>query len=199
MENNKEFSESILRFTRCEKALADYFTYILDDFKHVVRIWFRKKTRCLIFDRLIRRESCKMMPQLFPAARCFMSAGKTEIIWGKLHYANQFMPRIHSQEWRKSVLSPWNADLMQFCCKAVNSACKKNNRKVKNHQSLKSKKHLMSKSAAQGHVKQRKRGRNDASFMAMLLGFQRVRCHVFVLFFPNTHPFSLSLSVCHSH
>lgn len=63
----------------------------------------QKKQRCLILDFLIWRESCKMMPQLqlFPAACCFMSAGITEIIWRKSHYANQCMPGIHSLEWKK--------------------------------------------------------------------------------------------------
>lgn len=54
----------------------------------------------------------------------------------------------------------------------------------------------MSKSAAQDHVKERKRGRKDASFMAMLPAFQRIRRLVFVLFFPTlTHSLSLSPSV----
>lgn len=36
VENNKEFYESTLRLDRNMKTLGDYFTYILDDFKHSV-------------------------------------------------------------------------------------------------------------------------------------------------------------------
>lgn len=95
----------------------------------------------------------------------------------------------------KVCCSPKTLTSCNFAVKLLTRHVKKQS-KGKNHQSLKSKKHLMSKSAAQDHVKQRKRGRKDASFMAMLLGFQRFRCLVFVLFFPTlTHSLSFSPSV----